>query len=964
MPRRHPLTGAAGDTMLTSQVFVSHTSDMAQFPADRSFVQAVLDGIGRAGMAAVDMRYFPAGEGAPSDYCRQRVRECEIYIAVIGVRYGSLVPGTELSYTETEFREASAAGKPRLVFLLDESIRLPQGAADPDRDAVRLFRQRLSQAGLVLARFATPDGLELAVLHALTEVARARPSAASALGTRHSLPPDTAAFTGRGAELDRITSAVMDFAPGGGVDAIRAIGGMPGAGKTALAVHAAHTLRERFPDWQLFIDLHGHTPGVEPAKAEDALAMLLAAAGADPRSLPADPEERARMWRDRMAGQRALLVLDNAASSSQVAPLLPGGGDCLVLITSRRYLGDLPAAAVPVQVDVLPAERAAEMFTRLAPRASTEPNGVAEVVMLAGFLPLAISLLARVFTRHSSWTLADLARETRASLLTMKAEHDSIAAAFDVSYQHLEPAERRFFRFLGLHPGTAFDAYATAALAGISLEDAARLLDTLHGEGLLTETGYHRYGMHDLIHWYARDRAAAEPDSDREQAIEHLLDFYQNTAEIAETYLARRTRTPADAAKPPPAMPDLPGRAEALAWVRSERANLIACLDYAAGTRRYSRVVTLTSAMAGLLRDDGPWTDAVACHTKAVQAAQYASNRLGEARALSDLGTALRLTGDYRSAARILAEALNISQDTGDSLVQAYALSELGGVQYLSNDYLEARQTLEKALFLSRHAGDRLGQAYTLTYLGALRHMTGDTHRAMQALKEALRIYREIRNQLGEADALLYLGALQRRIGDFSHAVKSLQKALDISVEIGNQLGAANALLDLGTVYRYTGDHQGAIGLLQEALRLSRTIGDRLGVASALYNLGAAQRETGELSGAAQSFWEALRTYGDLGDRSGEATVLNGIGNLHRISGDPKQARSCHEQAPDLARQVRISWDGGNALLGLGRCAVVTGHTTAAEKNLQQALKVFQQIGAVEASEASAELNDLRHDRT
>lgn len=145
------------------------------------------------------------------------------------------------------------------------------------------------------------------------------------------------------------------------------------------------------------------------------------------------------MWRDRIAGQRALLVLDNAASSGQVAPLLPGGG-CLVLVTSRRHLGDLPGAVTPVMVDILPPSEAEEMFIRLAPDAASDRHGVAEVVRLTGFLPLAISLLARVLVRHRSWTLGDLVRETNARLLTLAAEHGSVAAAFEVSYRCLDPS--------------------------------------------------------------------------------------------------------------------------------------------------------------------------------------------------------------------------------------------------------------------------------------------------------------------------------------------------------------------------------------------------------------------------------------------------------------------------------------------------------------------------------------------
>ena len=167
---------------------------------------------------------------------------------------------------------------------------------------------------------------------------------------RYSLPADTAAFTGRAGELEQI--ARVAAAGGAGVVAVGAIGGMPGVGKTTLAVQVAHAVAGEFADRQMFVDLHAHTPGREPVRPEDALAWLLAAVGVDPRYLPADLDGRAAMWRDRMAGQRALLVLDNAASSGQVAPLLPGGG-CLVLVTSRRHLGDLPGAVTPVLLDVL-----------------------------------------------------------------------------------------------------------------------------------------------------------------------------------------------------------------------------------------------------------------------------------------------------------------------------------------------------------------------------------------------------------------------------------------------------------------------------------------------------------------------------------------------------------------------------------------------------------------------------------
>jgi Domain of unknown function (DUF4062) len=248
----------AGDSSAV-RVFVSHTSDMAAYPAGRSFVRAVLDAVTRAGMVPVDMRYFAAREGQPAGYCRDRVRGCDVYVAVVGFRYGSVVPGEAVSYTEVEFAEATAAGLPRLVFLLDEPGLVPAGLVDADRALVDRFRRRLRDAGLVVRGFTTADGVELEVFHGLTELVAGGPGR-----SRSTLPADLAVFVGRDKELDRI-GAVVDAARAGGVVAIHAIDGMPGIGKTALTVHVAHRLAARFPDGRLFVDLHAHTPGQAPA---------------------------------------------------------------------------------------------------------------------------------------------------------------------------------------------------------------------------------------------------------------------------------------------------------------------------------------------------------------------------------------------------------------------------------------------------------------------------------------------------------------------------------------------------------------------------------------------------------------------------------------------------------------------------------------------------------------------------
>jgi tetratricopeptide (TPR) repeat protein/transcriptional regulator with XRE-family HTH domain len=829
---------------------------------------------------------------------------------LLPVSFGGLLRSlrTAAGLTQEELAEAARVSY-RSISDLERGV-----SRSPRRDTARLLADALGLSGDDRARFeAAARGRPPATGNVVP-----RPLPGGIAAATRTLPGDIASFTGREPEIESILAAVSGTGAGGAVD-ICAIDGMAGIGKTALAVHVAHRLADRFPDGQVFLQLHGHTPGQQPVDPADALASLLQASGISAQHIPDGLEPRTWLWRDRLAGRRILLVLDNAAGSGQVVPLLPGDGGCLVLVTSRGHLGDLPGAVTSVLLDVLAPARAAEMFTRLAPRAASRPGEVAEVVRLAGFLPLAISLLARLYARHPSWTLADLAAETRASLLTLAAEHESVAAAFEVSYQHLDPARQRMFSLLGLHPGATTDPYAAAALAATSVREAAGLLDGLHGEGLLTETAHRRYGMHDLLRRYARDHAAGLPGSER--AVERLLDYYQYTAARADARLARQTRPgPAPAASAGlAAAPDLDDDSQALAWARADRASLLACLDHAAATGQHARVIALTAALAELLRRDGPWADALTRHAAAVQAAQRAGDRLGQANALNDLGNLRRLTGDYPGAA----------------------------------------QAQEQALAICRDLGDRRGQANALNYLGSVRVHTGDYPGAAEALEQALGIYRDLGDRRGQASALNDLGNLRRATGDYPGAAQAQEQALGICRDLGDRRGQADALNYLGSVRWLTGDYPGAAEALEQALGICRDLGDRRGQANALNHIGYMWLHTGDYPGAAQALEQALAIYRDLGDRRSQADTLNGRATLHRVSGDLARAAECHQQALELARAIASWWDEAHALAGLGRCAMADGHATQAEPLLRRALEIFQQIGSPETPALLAELDAL-----
>jgi tetratricopeptide (TPR) repeat protein/transcriptional regulator with XRE-family HTH domain len=861
----------------------------------------------------------------------------------------------EAGLSQEELAEAAGVGV-RTVSDLERGV-----ALTARKDTARLLADALNLSGAARASFEA-----VARGRAAPEASQAPGGGAGgvAAATR-ALPRDIGSFTGRQPELRQLVGLTAG-APHPGVISIHAIGGMAGIGKTALAVHAAHQLAPQFPDGQIFLPLHGHTPGQRPVRPADALASLLLTAGVPAGQIPPGLEARIALWRDRVAGRQLLLLLDDAAGSEQVRPLLPGAAGSLVLVTSRRHLTALEDAQT-LSLDTLPAGEAAELLVRLAGRVGLDPVDpeVGEITRLCGYLPLAIGMLARQLHHHPAWTAADLAADLAAArdrLALLHAENLSVAAAFDLSYAELSPAQQQLFRRLGLHLGPDIDAYAAAALDGTGLAAARGQLEALYDQYLIAEPARGRYRLHDLIREHARALAdRLDPDHDRDGAIARLLDYYQHTAALADALIARQVRpAPASAGdRMSAAVPDLAGREQALAWARAERASLLACLDHAGATGQHARVIALTAALAGLLRRDGPWADAVARHTAAIQAAQHLGDRLGQANALTDLGVVGRLAGDP-AAAQDLEQALGIYSDLGDRLGQANALSELGIVRNSTGDYSAAAQAYEQALGIYSNLGDRLGQANALRDLGEMRTLTGEYPAAAQDLEQALGISRDLGDRLGQALALFSLGNMRTLTGEYPAAAQDLEQALGISRDLGDRLGQAQALFSLGNMRRATGEYPAAAQDLEQALGICRDLGRRNGQAHALTLLGAVWRATGEYPAAAQDLEQALGIYRDLGDRSGEAVALNEKGTLLRVSGDLAQAEGCHRKARDLARAIASPWDEAHALAGLGRCALATGHAARAGVLLRQAAEIFQRIGAAEATSLAAELDAMR----
>ncbi|MFF4734753.1 ATP-binding protein [Streptomyces sp. NPDC001262] len=660
------------------------------------------------------------------------------------------------------------------------------------------------------------------------------------LGHRRYLPYDIPDFTGRTAEVARLTELV-----GSGTASavlVSAIDGMAGVGKTTLAVHSAHLMAGRFPDGQFYCDLHGFTPGYDPVGPASALEVLLRMAGVDGARIPHTLQERSALWRTTLSDWRALVVLDNAATAEQVRPLLPGSASCAVLVTSRRRLLALEGA-VPLSLDVLPEAEACALVARIAGhhRVADAPEAVAEIAELCGHLPLAIRMAAARLAHRPAWTARDLATELRAGRVRSGpgGNEQAVSAAFALSYARLDPGCQRLFRLLGLHPGADLDAYAAAALADTDVATAGQWLEELVDVHLLGQYTPHRYQLHDLLRRHTQEILQEnEPPADREEAELRLLDHYLHTALSARPVVAPGQRLlPFEVAHPPAGTPDVSDRASALAWYEAEHANLVAMITHAAARGRNEHVWQYTHVLQHFFDIRGRTLDWVTTHELALAATESLDNRLAHSETLRSLAIGCWHAGRHEDAFRRGLEALALCQEIGDAWGEAVTLTNFGIAQ-------EQLGQIEEAIDLHRQAlalyggidGDvdaAWGEALSLTSLGTAHAQLGQATEALDHHRRALDRYRLIGDPWGEARTLTNMGAGYRQLGRFGEAVTHHARALSLNRRMGDRRAESEVLNDLGATYHAAGHRDTAHRRHQRALDIARAIDSSLQTARA-----------------------------------------------------------------------------------------------------------------------------------
>jgi tetratricopeptide (TPR) repeat protein/transcriptional regulator with XRE-family HTH domain len=744
------------------------------------------------------------------------------------------------------------------------------------------------------------------------------------------LAPDPDCFTGRVAELATLDRFLDREGP-----VLAVIEGGAGIGKTALALHWAHRLRERYPDGQLYLDLRAYHADAPPLPVTAALAQLLAALGVASAEVPLEPEDAAGLYRSLLADRRVLVVLDNAGRPDQVRPLLPGSASCLTVVTSRDRLTGLVArdGAARLALGALPAAEAATLVTALTGRVG-EP--VAELVRACGQVPLALRIASADLGRAA---IEPYVRElARGGPLT-----DAVRAAFDLSYARLAGPDRRLFRLLGLMPGSSVSVPAASALAG---GDASAGLDRLAGAHLVEENAADRYALHDLMRAYARELAVQEGGEPAAVARLDAWYLYQvdAAARLAYPQILRLPlpERPADLAVEPFA-----GAQDAAAWLVVEQPNLVAAVLAAAARGRHEAAYLLGDALRGHLWMRGAATTWERVSQAQLAAAEAAADDRAIAAALLSRAMACLRRGDFRAGARANRRALTHARAAGWGAGEAGAVGNLGRTYEHLGRRDKSVAYYRKAIVLAEAAGDEPRVATNLGNLAVQQFFLGRLREAAAGYAAGIAANERLGIPMGVGLNWMNLGAVRSELGDYPGAAAALDRALAVFRQLGVQSYECHALLSVVLLHRNAGRPEQAREVAAAAQQLAGEVGDGLMSARVRYVLGELERSAGRAEQALAHLEVAMAAYGELSGPQEEALALLSIAWTYTLLGRYDDVERAAARVLEVARAARYRLLEAAVDIVRAHWHLVAGDWAAAEEPARKATARWSRAGAV-----------------
>jgi tetratricopeptide (TPR) repeat protein len=713
----------------------------------------------------------------------------------------------------------------------------------------------------------------------------------------HQLRAPLGDFVGREREIDTLINALRRESRA----CITGISGMGGIGKTELALLVAERLRDDYPDAQFFINLQG--TDTNPRSPQEVMATCVRAFLGPEAKLPEEPEQLLHLYRSQLSGKRVLLLLDNAANSAQVRPLLPPTG-CAVLVTSRESV-TLPGMT-PLTLHPLTEEEARQLLLEIAARAEPAAD---QICTLCGYLPLALRAAGSLLAITADLDPADYALQlqderSRLERIGTEGVEIDVAASFNLSYARLATEAAHVFRLLSVFPAT-FDAAAEEIVCA----DAghAQLSDLVRRNLVLYDEGTKRYRLHDLVRLFADAKLGAE---ERAVGQKRFATHYKDVLATADKL-------------------------------------------YEDGGESLLRGMALFDLEWGNIQAGHAWVAAQA------DAADADVTRLGMT--YPDAGVyMLNLRQHSRERIRWLEIALTAARRLQHREGEGVALGNLGTAYAALGETHRAIQFHEQYLAIAREIGDRRGEGVALGNLGTVYYLLGETRHAIHFFEQYLASAREIGDRRGEGIALGNLGNAYADLGETRRAIQFFEQALPILREIGDRHGEGATLGNLGLAYADLDETRRAIQFFEQALLIVREIGDRRGEANALGNLGNAYADLGETCRAIQFFEQALLIVREIGDRRGEGKVLGNLGIAYKKLGETRRAIQFYEQQLAIVREIGDRRGEGNALWNMSLALDQLSERTQAIQHAEQALTIYEQIEAPSAAKVRAKLAEWR----
>jgi tetratricopeptide (TPR) repeat protein len=701
------------------------------------------------------------------------------------------------------------------------------------------------------------------------------------------LPPAVGDFSGRAEEVARLTAGLR----AGGTWTITGPGGV---GKTSLAVHCAHLVRDAFPDGQLYLNLRGgEQKPVEPAAALDRLLRGLGVSGG---AIPSSVEDRVDLYRDLLSDRRILVVLDNAINEAQVRPLLPGTTSGAALVTSRAALAGLEAAHV-VPLDVLPSSDALALLRAAVgeARCAAEPAAAQEIVTYCGKLPLALRVAAARLVARPHWQLAKLAgrlSDERRRFDELSLGDLDVRASLALSYDGLDESHRTAFRLLSLVDTPDFPAWMASPLLGMDLDDAedhvealvdARLVDYAGRDGL----GQVRYRLHDLLRAFGREAASEDPAIALKAMFEQWLDLV----------------TRADV--------ELPHQAIRLEPVALERFDLGDAAEWF----------------------DAEWQN---LHAVITQAAA-----LGLGALAAELAIRSAAFCDLRARFDDWAHINELGLSCAPPERRPVLIQQRGILCGRLHRYVEASADFATAQEGFAASGDVWGEAYAWYGMGWMHEWSGRSVEAREAHREAMTRFVASGNPHGEVEVLCSLGAIERRAGGLAAAQEYLERARRIARQLGDEQSELMATLELGRLHQFTGELEMSAAFLRSSLAAAEKLGDPDFAANMRVFLADTLIRSGQISLAEEQLRQAWEFFEEHNDEHGRIWVWRLRSALAETPQEALRLASLAlervrgmDSPPELGRSLRVM---GDALERAGRVEEAREHWRQAEETLTAA---------------------------